>query len=325
MSADKRKIQRLEEELEAAETGKKKAERSNQRLERDLKELQEKYDTLEKTSKTQQWGAKKIEQILDNKSLERNVSSLDTELEGLRKELKEAKDKIFELQRTNRETLRLDVDSSVIKREYENQIEELKRNFESERQQTNIDMESLKEELEKYKTKSNTRNVSRGFVSRGGSTGTAAGSTAGKPNDIRVKDLRASNNSNSSSSTSSFYKNGTDEVRIAELTKELKELRVKYESQEESLLAQSKQHEKELGELQQKYKDLNLLKERSDKKYIRFEDESRRLTGVLEKETKAKWDLEKDKLRLERELRDAQRLVCNVILLFVIVYDNYYY
>lgn len=44
MAADRRKIQRLEEELAESETVRKKLERENKRLERDLKEAQETLD-----------------------------------------------------------------------------------------------------------------------------------------------------------------------------------------------------------------------------------------------------------------------------------------
>lgn len=48
-SADRRKIRQLEDSLEESEKAKKKFERENQRLTRDLKELQDKLDAIEKT------------------------------------------------------------------------------------------------------------------------------------------------------------------------------------------------------------------------------------------------------------------------------------
>ena len=41
-----------------------------------------------KTTATSEWNAKKTAEILDNKSLERNVKTLEEEIEKLRKELK---------------------------------------------------------------------------------------------------------------------------------------------------------------------------------------------------------------------------------------------
>lgn len=52
-----------------------------------------------------------------------------------------------------------------------------------------------------------------------------------------------------------------------------------------------------------------MLKERSDKKYVKYEEESKKYMADLEKEKKMKWDIEKEKYQLTRELRDAQKLV----------------
>lgn len=46
-TADRRKIRQLEESLDEADKAKKKLERENTRLQRDLKEVQEKLDQLE--------------------------------------------------------------------------------------------------------------------------------------------------------------------------------------------------------------------------------------------------------------------------------------
>lgn len=50
-AAERRKIRQLEADLEDAETAKKKFERSCQKLEKELKELQEKYEALERSGK----------------------------------------------------------------------------------------------------------------------------------------------------------------------------------------------------------------------------------------------------------------------------------
>ena len=109
---------------------------------------------------------KRLLPVLDNKTLERSVSTLEEQVSQLKKELKDQvsfslipsffplfsfyfifilsdiwlflfkqKDKTFEAQRKDRESLRTDVESTAAKRDYESQIEDLKRQLEQERQQ----------------------------------------------------------------------------------------------------------------------------------------------------------------------------------------------
>lgn len=52
-----------------------------------------------------------------------------------------------------------------------------------------------------------------------------------------------------------------------------------------------------------------MLKDRNEKKYQKYEEESKTLTVELDKEKKAKFDMEKEKYALSRELRDTQKMV----------------
>jgi len=61
-----------------------------------------------------------------------------------------------------------------------------------------------------------------------------------------------------------------------------------------------------MSDIQMKYKELNVLKERSEGKVRKFEDENKMMTNILETEKKTKWEIEKDKVRLEKRSQRCQ-------------------
>eukprot|EP01114_Cavostelium_apophysatum_P004141 TRINITY_DN1430_c0_g1_i1.p1 TRINITY_DN1430_c0_g1~~TRINITY_DN1430_c0_g1_i1.p1 ORF type:complete len:927 (+),score=438.60 TRINITY_DN1430_c0_g1_i1:170-2950(+) len=289
MSAtDRRKMRKLEEDLEESEKARKKFERDKQKLERDFKELQEKFDSLSSSGKDKEWSAKKTEELLDNKHLERTISSLESEVERLKKEIKTEKDKTASAQRNAREILRSDVDSdSIKKQDFENQLEELKKQLEAEKEVHAKEIESLKADFA-AKDPSKMRRSAH-MVGGGG---------AARPRDPKVAGGKAFD-----SLTSNYATLNEENAR------ELKELRKKLEQEENNAEKEKKRLNKEVSDLQTKIKDVTLLKTRAEGKLQKTEDEVKRLTTALEKETKAKWETEKDKMSKERELKDTQKLL----------------
>lgn len=55
--------------------------------------------------------------------------------------------------------------------------------------------------------------------------------------------------------------------------------------------------------------ELTTAKERAEKKSQKNEEEFKRVSGLLDKESRAKWQAEQDKMSKERELKDTQKLV----------------
>jgi len=87
-AADKRKMRRLEEELEEAEKQKKALTREKENLKKDFTELNEKYENIQKNAQNSEWNAKTTSTILDNKSLERTITTLEAEVDKLKKRIK---------------------------------------------------------------------------------------------------------------------------------------------------------------------------------------------------------------------------------------------
>jgi len=214
-TADRRKIRKLEEDLEESEKNRKKFEREKQRLERDLKELQEKFDNVSTSSKDNEWKAKQTETVLDNKSLERTISTLETEIERLKKELKSEKEKTSQAHRGTREALRSDVDIDAIKRhDFETQLTNLQKQLQIEKETHEKYIEQLKAEFE---SKDNSGRQRSAHLVGGGN---------------RVfKEIKGG--AGSGASFDNFSKNlGSTSTINDENIKELKELRKKLEIEE---------------------------------------------------------------------------------------------
>jgi len=128
---------------------------------------------------------------------------------------------------------------------------------------------------------------------------------------VKVRDLKLSG---SKGALDSFTKGlaSVDTQMFQEQTKEVKELRKKLEQEEDAHEKNTKKFAKEVNDLQEKLKDLQLVKDRNEKKYQKYEEESKRATSMLDKETKNKWETEQGKVRLEKELRDCQKLLKDV-------------
>ena len=56
-------------------------------------------------------------------------------------------------------------------------------------------------------------------------------------------------------------------------------------------------------------KELTLARDRNETKYKKYEEENKKMASLMERETKSKWEIEKEKMKADKDLRDAQKLV----------------
>jgi len=169
-----------------------------------------KYENIQKNSQTSEWNAKTTTTILDNKSLERTVASLDAEIDKLRKELKDQRDKTSSAQKETREQMRGEVDKTTVTRDLQNQIDELKRSIESEREKFQEELLKSKEDFEKQinSEKKEKRRIT-----------TQA---------LKTKDIKGSGVKAFDSFARSF-----DKADVQDMGMELKEVRQKLEQEED--------------------------------------------------------------------------------------------
>ncbi|PRP75761.1 trichohyalin [Planoprotostelium fungivorum] len=151
MAADRRKIQRLEEELAESETVRKKLERENKRLERDLKEAQETLDGKSADIRKEEMKAKINAEGIDHKANDRKMADQAKEIERLENELRIQKDRLSDSNRAGREGARAEVDVNTVRSQYETKIDTIRAECEKEKALIQHEMTVLREELDKAK------------------------------------------------------------------------------------------------------------------------------------------------------------------------------
>eukprot|EP01116_Phalansterium_solitarium_P012333 TRINITY_DN2852_c0_g2_i1.p1 TRINITY_DN2852_c0_g2~~TRINITY_DN2852_c0_g2_i1.p1 ORF type:complete len:901 (+),score=372.28 TRINITY_DN2852_c0_g2_i1:102-2804(+) len=268
--ADKRKIQRLEEDLLEAENAKKKIEREKTRLERDLKELQEECENLRRQP-TPSSGL----QPKEVREFEKKISALQNETDSLREEVNKYKDEANELRRKQRDVKYEGVEHDAKSRQLERQLDELKATHDRALQEHQQEVRRLQAEAEAAPRKPSAASSSNNHPGRVG----------GIANRARPVPSPAT----------------------ADIDAQL--LKAKIETLQKEIAQKDKQQQRELRDLQDKLKEEQTAKDRLEKRLRRLEDDVKESTARADKEGKAKWSAEQEKMRAQNELRDTLKLV----------------
>lgn len=234
--SERRKLQKLQEDLEEAEKNQRRLERRNEKLERDYKELEAKYEQVVQTTKPSVSPVPSVEAVQEKLNMERKIVELQTEVGSLRSDLQATEQKLAETQKNSRAALFREVDQTGSRRDLEKQLEELKRQLENKNQE----IQQIKQEYEDQllKEKRNGRRVVG-----------------------RVRDSKG----NKSALDALNVSIQTDPETLA---KEIQQLRLQLSQSETAIEKQSKVFQRQIRDIEEKYQDSIASKERIEKRFI---------------------------------------------------------
>jgi len=182
--------------------------------------------------------------------------------------------------------MRGEVDKTSVARELQNQIDVLKGQLEAEKEKHAEELQNFQEDYDK---KINIEKKEKRRIT----------TQALKTKDIKVSGVKAFDN----------FARSFNSADMNDMGVELKDVRQKLEQEEDKSEKMKKKYDREIAALTEQVRDLTVTAQRNEKKYQKYEEESKQNATQFEKETKLRWELEKEKVSNQRELRDTQKLL----------------
>ena len=280
--AEKRKIKRLEEEVEELEGEKQKLTQEKRKLSEKLEEATIKIDDLEKKQRTYELSKQFKDEKNDPNELLKQIKSLQEQVDSKDREIREAKSKISQKSSEARSNAREEVFHGKDLRDLQVRIESLEKQLEEEKLLRNNLVEEEAQRLKTEFIRQHEKDKNRGIGSNRGRIG-------GQGKSPR---------------TSNFSLTG--DYSADDQSKELSQLKRKLEKTEERTEKDKQRFGREIERLNEDLQSVKTAREKAETKCDRLDKELKELQRNLEAEGKKKFNIESEKLKAERETKDLK-------------------